>query len=177
MTSHIPLIHLGVICKHIYAPLECVNIGSMPVRRQTTARTNVLLFIGLPKTTCFCKIVDIMCRLRFVTSHQLCGISQIARFMGPTWGPPGSCRPQLGPILAPWALLSGMIFSGCVFSQHTDISLCYCILTIPLACIPSVPLPYMYIMEHVAWQPFVGLLNRYVLIHSSHCNWISNACT
>ena len=27
--------------------------------------------------------------------------TQIARFMGPTWGPPGSCRPQVGPILAP----------------------------------------------------------------------------
>ena len=25
-----------------------------------------------------------------------------ARFMGPTWGPPGSCRPQMGPMLAPW---------------------------------------------------------------------------
>ena len=24
---------------------------------------------------------------------------QIARFMGPTWGPPGSCRPQMGPCL------------------------------------------------------------------------------
>ena len=36
--------------------------------------------------------------------------SQIAKFMGPTWGPPGSCRPQMGPMLAPWTLLSG-IFS------------------------------------------------------------------
>ena len=27
--------------------------------------------------------------------------TQIAKFMGPTWGPPGSCRPQMGPILAP----------------------------------------------------------------------------
>ena len=26
---------------------------------------------------------------------------QIARFMGPTWGPLGSCRPQVGPMLAP----------------------------------------------------------------------------
>ena len=34
--------------------------------------------------------------------------SQIARLMGPTWGPPGSCRPQVGPILAPWTLLSGV---------------------------------------------------------------------
>ena len=35
--------------------------------------------------------------------------SQIAKFMGPTWGPPGSCRPQISPMLAPWTLLSGFI--------------------------------------------------------------------
>ena len=35
--------------------------------------------------------------------------SQTVRFMGPTWGPPGSCRPQVGPMLAPWSLLSGFI--------------------------------------------------------------------
>ena len=33
--------------------------------------------------------------------------TQIAKFMGPTWGPPGSCRPQMGPMLAPWTLPSG----------------------------------------------------------------------
>ena len=38
-------------------------------------------------------------------------ISQIAKFMGPTWSPPGSCRPQMGPMLAPWSLLSGMILN------------------------------------------------------------------
>ena len=32
--------------------------------------------------------------------------SQIARFMGPTWGPPGDGRTQVGPMFAPWALLS-----------------------------------------------------------------------
>ena len=32
--------------------------------------------------------------------------SQIAKLMWPTSGPPGSCRPQMGPILAPWTLLS-----------------------------------------------------------------------
>ena len=31
----------------------------------------------------------------------------IARFMGPTWGPPGADRAQVGPMLAPWTLLSG----------------------------------------------------------------------
>ena len=29
---------------------------------------------------------------------------QIAKFMGPTWAPSGSCRPQMGPMLAPWTL-------------------------------------------------------------------------
>ena len=29
--------------------------------------------------------------------------------MRPTWGPPGSCRPQMGPMLAPWTLLSGAL--------------------------------------------------------------------
>ena len=35
--------------------------------------------------------------------------SPIARFMGPTWGPPGSCRPHMGRMLALWTLLSGML--------------------------------------------------------------------
>ena len=37
--------------------------------------------------------------------------SQIAKFMGPTWGPPGSCRPQMGPMLTPRTLLSVTCFS------------------------------------------------------------------
>ena len=36
------------------------------------------------------------------------GASQKTRLMGPTWGPSGSCRPQMGPMLAPWNLLSGL---------------------------------------------------------------------
>ena len=31
----------------------------------------------------------------------------IARFIGPTWGPPGSCRPQMDTMLSQWTLLSG----------------------------------------------------------------------
>ena len=34
--------------------------------------------------------------------------SQIAKLMGPIWGASGSCRPQMGPMLAPWTLLSGV---------------------------------------------------------------------
>ena len=29
-----------------------------------------------------------------------------SKFVGPTWGPPGSCRPQMGTMLAPRTLLS-----------------------------------------------------------------------
>ena len=47
------------------------------------------------------------------TSHHLklqIGMSdntQIAKFMRPTWGPPGSCRSQMGPMLAPWTCYQG----------------------------------------------------------------------
>ena len=36
--------------------------------------------------------------------------------MVPTWGPPGSCQPQMGPMLAPLILLSGSF--TCVFSSR-----------------------------------------------------------
>ena len=50
--------------------------------------------------------------------------------MGPTWGPPWSCRPQVGPILAPWTLLSGLALyrrktiTGLVY-QPIYASLCF----------------------------------------------------
>ena len=36
--------------------------------------------------------------------------SLIARFLVPTWGPSGADRTQVGPMLAPWTLLSGIAF-------------------------------------------------------------------
>ena len=41
----------------------------------------------------------------------------IARFMGPTWGPSGADRTQVGPMLAPWILLSGSIANRIMKSQ------------------------------------------------------------
>ena len=35
--------------------------------------------------------------------------SLLANFMGPTWGPSGADRTQVGPMLAPWTLLSGIV--------------------------------------------------------------------
>ena len=33
--------------------------------------------------------------------------NQIAKLIGPTWGPSGAVRTQVGPMFAPWTLLSG----------------------------------------------------------------------
>ena len=50
-----------------------------------------------------------------------CRTTQIAKFMGPAWGPPGSCRPQMGPMLAPRTLLSGytapLTLSACLIDH------------------------------------------------------------
>ena len=44
----------------------------------------------------------------------------IARFMGPSWGPSGAGRTQVGHMLAPWTLLSGsnFIVSTVMSSRH-----------------------------------------------------------
>ena len=44
-------------------------------------------------------------------NHDLLSATLIARFMGPTWGPPGTDKTQVGPMLAPSTLLSGL--HGC----------------------------------------------------------------
>ena len=41
----------------------------------------------------------------------------VARFMRPTWGPSGADRTEMGPMLAPWTLLSGAF---CLESRHCD---------------------------------------------------------
>ena len=50
-------------------------------------------------------------------------VYRIAKFMGPTWGPPGSCRPQMDLMLAPWTLLSGILFHHCEMGHVTPWSL------------------------------------------------------
>ena len=42
---------------------------------------------------------------------------QIAQFMGPTWGPPGSCRPQMDPMMAPWSMLMNSTLCGIVWRK------------------------------------------------------------
>ena len=52
--------------------------------------------------------IDAPCGAGFwKAAYKLEEIPLIARFLGPTWGPPGADRTQVGPILAPWISLSG----------------------------------------------------------------------
>ena len=37
-------------------------------------------------------------------------------------GPPGSCRPQMGPMLTPWTLLSGIILQVVVYHYPIEAS-------------------------------------------------------
>ena len=66
------------------------------------------------KSTCFfwLSIICMICvdQMDDIPSHgwDLQKSSLIARFMGPTWGPPGANRTQVGPMMAPWSLLSGL---------------------------------------------------------------------
>ena len=45
-------------------------------------------------------------------SRFKCVLCPDSKVHGPTWGPPGSYRPQMGPMLAPWTLLSGWLPSS-----------------------------------------------------------------
>ena len=45
--------------------------------------------------------------------------SLIARFMGPKMGPSGADRTQVGPMLAPWILLSVICLSQCIYLSFT----------------------------------------------------------
>ena len=63
----------------------------------------------------FCTLVKLpVTRLRHTSVQQRRTLTslQIAKFMGPTWGPPGSCRPQMGPMLVPWTLLSRSFYKS-----------------------------------------------------------------
>ena len=44
----------------------------------------------------------------------------IARFMGPTWGPSGADRTQVGPMLAPWTLLSVLLLSEPLITNFSN---------------------------------------------------------
>ena len=61
-------------------------------------------------------------QLMFYGNSDSWETSQIAKFMEPTWGPSGSWRPKMSPMLAKWTLLSG-IWRRTYFSFQSALSL------------------------------------------------------
>ena len=73
----------------------------------------------------------------FVWFHGGCFLNvlwatQIARFMRPTWGPPGSCRPQMGPMnLAIRVYIQNNLAKICnarnhIYGENFKLKLCTC---------------------------------------------------
>ena len=74
--------------------------------------------------------------LNIVLSDYSIGLySLIARFMGPAWGPSGADRTQVGPMLPPWTLLSGLLLQSdavaCLLTSaaFTWKRRCHCMMT------------------------------------------------
>ena len=69
-----------------------------------------------------------LCEVKVFGDGQYVKGTLIARLMGPTWSPPGSCRPQVGSMFTPWTLVSGDgLYVNCdLFIMHVSgASLCY----------------------------------------------------
>ena len=58
-------------------------------------------------------VLNIKCALFMLTTYVSVTTvhTLITRFMEPTWGPSGADRTQVGPMLAPWTLLSGYLWN------------------------------------------------------------------
>ena len=57
-----------------------------------------------------------------LNSYILKTISQIAKFMGPTRGPPWSRRPKMGPMLVPWNLLSRILSTSLIHKKSRPLT-------------------------------------------------------
>ena len=83
--------------------------------------------------------------------------SQIAKFVGPTWGPPGSCWPQMGPMLTPWTLLSGLYCVTCLHPLRQK-SYFFCVtLILPMTTRQS------------RWRPIHCIGRKYSKAGKRHC--------
>ena len=110
-----------------------------------------------------------------VLNEEICNeTAQKAKFMGPTWGPPGSCRPQMDSMLAPWTLLS-----GCTCSHNRSLSssvllAARSIIHASISCTKriysySAALRYAVNQEMLYLKSFTKILNR--KIFSVHNNY------
>ena len=102
----------------IFRTLPLKGKRAEPLILWTTASWGMLQSPGNRETRAFPnRIPSQYCAENVFLDIRICGFhldiaSQISRFMGPTWGPSGADRTQVGPMLIPWILLSGFIYSA-----------------------------------------------------------------
>ena len=82
----------------------------------------------------------------------------IARLIGPTWGPPGADRTQVGPILATWTLLS----AGIHLSAQNSIMSLECLVIYNHTEVIFDCIWFYKVLEPLTWLPY-----RKVCIYSS----------
>ena len=137
---HSSLNSVFLSCGHLYkrnwSPTECVWLKSQ-VTRPMGPQPHEACYLG-SECILLCRVVTAMVsKLQNdewsnegnISSDFWSDIPQIARFMWPTWGPHGSCRPHVGPMLAPWTLLSGTV------SLPESNPMYFCIPAVPRGCV------------------------------------------
>ena len=127
-------------------------------------RSNLSSSIGLWQLLEFTRenAASIMCAWK---SCEKSIIYQRARFMGPTWGPSGTDRTQVGPMLAPWTLLSGMhLFWYCIMymswpmSVYVEFTCLYCCKIYFAIVLFILIILKLYQRNGFTWRPAVKLL-------------------
>ena len=80
--------------------------------------------------------------------------TQITKFIGPTCGPPGSCRPQMGPMLAPWTLLLGYLWEFFCFPPVGSLTSVHPVLQ-------QIPLTSIFVFMTFGWVSVIHVIDFY----------------
>ena len=96
--SHLPLLSMG---RDI--PKACVTLNLITLSTCEIISSTMYIEQGIE----FLLQLKLKLTVQEIPNINNMNTTQIARFLRPTWGPPRSCRPQMGPMLTPWTLLSG----------------------------------------------------------------------
>ena len=75
--------------------------------------------------------------------------------MGPSWGPSGADRTQVGPMLAPWTLLSGIVLLTNVMPEMTNSRLYCCSMLLLFQHASNWLILSDCKMMHIKWRFFV----------------------
>ena len=105
------LIRQSINCKKKFSTRRVTIRGYVE-----SARNNFTAFLSPPRIVWCVPLTNHRTHVFFYIT------SQIARFIWLIWGPYGTCRPRIGPMLVPWILLSGILEDGFTKAPFVDFS-------------------------------------------------------